>query len=303
MTFLCHIPFLQLFIPVSQQLSPAAMGDVYATLIAVITTMTVETTVMRWDACSELVTPRQNLLAIMEGVSLFITSAMVQTTVTIMALQMREIAVSWLKLRIVPDSLHNQKSKGKRTCCFTEAVWFIWISVYRDPENELDVLSLCMAYEQFSHQCVRIVVSNNKDWITEENFRVLFDNYPQVIPLTLTKKRSHDKQIWSLSPSCVGSGEENHSHIVLGDNNEQHHYSSGCLQTRGPPLAVSLLDPGRRTFISAIPFNTIQCQIYWMDRAPVLGAEGDNAFPRPPSIKQIRWSIKWGQKEIIEMDS
>lgn len=53
------------------------MGDVYATLIAVITTMTVETTVMRWDACSELVTPRQNLLAIMEGVSLLHRSAMV----------------------------------------------------------------------------------------------------------------------------------------------------------------------------------------------------------------------------------
>lgn len=77
MTFLYHVYLLQLFIPVSQQLSPVATGGVYLTLIAVITTMTVETTVMRWAACSELVTPTQNLLAIMEGVYLLNTSAMV----------------------------------------------------------------------------------------------------------------------------------------------------------------------------------------------------------------------------------
>lgn len=75
--FFYRISLLQLFIPVNQQLSPAAMGDVSPTLIAVITTMTVETTVMRWAACSELVTPTQNLLAIMEGVYLLNTSAMV----------------------------------------------------------------------------------------------------------------------------------------------------------------------------------------------------------------------------------
>lgn len=75
--FLYHVSLPQLFIPASQQLTPAAMGGVYPTLIAVITTMTVETTVMRWDACSELVTPTQNLLAIMEGVYLLNTSAMV----------------------------------------------------------------------------------------------------------------------------------------------------------------------------------------------------------------------------------
>lgn len=65
-----------LSILVSQQLLPVAMGAVYPIITAVITTMTVEITVTRSAACSELVTPTQNLLAIMEGVYLFSTSAM-----------------------------------------------------------------------------------------------------------------------------------------------------------------------------------------------------------------------------------
>lgn len=53
------------------------MGGVYPIITAVITTMTVEIIVMRLAACSELVTPTQNLRAIMEGVYLFSMSAMV----------------------------------------------------------------------------------------------------------------------------------------------------------------------------------------------------------------------------------
>lgn len=68
--------FLQLSILVSQQPSPVAMGDVYPIITAVITTMTVEITVMSLAACSEPVTPTQNLLAIMEGVYPFSMSAM-----------------------------------------------------------------------------------------------------------------------------------------------------------------------------------------------------------------------------------
>lgn len=52
------------------------MDDVYPIITAVITTMTVEITVMRLAACSELVTPTQNLLAIMEGAYLFSMCAM-----------------------------------------------------------------------------------------------------------------------------------------------------------------------------------------------------------------------------------
>lgn len=51
------------------------MGDVYPIITAVITTMTVETIAMKLAAYSELVTPTQNSLAIMEGVYLFSMSA------------------------------------------------------------------------------------------------------------------------------------------------------------------------------------------------------------------------------------
>lgn len=67
---------MQLSILVSQQLSPVAMGDAYPIITAAITTMTVEITVMSLAACSEPVTPTQNLLAIMEGVYPFSMSAM-----------------------------------------------------------------------------------------------------------------------------------------------------------------------------------------------------------------------------------
>ena len=73
--FLSFFYFLQLSILVSQQLLRVVMGDACPIITAVITTMTVEITVMRLAACSELVTPTQNLLAIMEGVYLFSTSA------------------------------------------------------------------------------------------------------------------------------------------------------------------------------------------------------------------------------------
>lgn len=68
--------FVQLSILVSQQLLPVVMGDVYPIITAVITTMTVETIAMKLAAYSELVTPTQNSLAIMEGVYLFSMSAM-----------------------------------------------------------------------------------------------------------------------------------------------------------------------------------------------------------------------------------
>lgn len=74
--FFNYFLFVQLSILVSQQLLPVVMGDVCPIITAVITTTTVETIAMRLAAYSELVTPTQNLLAIMEDVYLFSTSAM-----------------------------------------------------------------------------------------------------------------------------------------------------------------------------------------------------------------------------------